>query len=73
MLKIREMLRLSLDAGLSQNQIALALQSAKGSVNQTLKRFKASGVTWPLPEGMKDSELIALLYGARAYRSPHIG
>jgi len=66
MLKIREMLRLSLDAGLSQNQIAQALQSAKGSVNQTLKRFKASGVTWPLPEDMKDSGLLALLYGARA-------
>jgi transposase len=64
MLKIREMLRLSLDAGLSQNQIAQALRSAKGSVNQTLKRFKASGVTWPLPEGMKDSELLALLYHA---------
>ena len=63
MLKIREMLRLSLDAGLSQNQIAQALRTAKGSVNETLKRFKASEVTWPLPEGMKDSELFALLYG----------
>lgn len=64
MLKIREMLRLSHDAALSQNQIAQALRTAKGSVNETLKRFKASLVTWPLPEGMKDSELFALLYGA---------
>jgi transposase len=65
MLKIREILRLSLDADLSQNQVAQALRTAKGSVNETLKRFKASKVTWPLPDGMKDSELFALLYGAR--------
>jgi transposase len=64
MLKIREMLRLSHEAALSQNQIAQALKTAKGSVNETLKRFKASTVTWPLPEGMKDSELFALLYDA---------
>jgi transposase len=64
MLKLREILRLSIDARLSQNQIAKALHTAKGTVNQTLKRFTKSKVPWPLPEGMKDSELFALLYTA---------
>lgn len=63
MLKISEIIRLSLAAGLSQNQIALALGLSKGAVNQTLKRFQASSVTYPLPEGLKDSELFAILYG----------
>lgn len=64
MLKIREILRLSHEAGLSQNQIAHALRTSKGSVNETLRKFKASKVSWPLPLDMKDSEVFALLYSA---------
>ncbi len=44
MLKIREVIRLTRDAGLSQNQIAMALGLSKGSVNQTLRRFNTSTV-----------------------------
>lgn len=62
MFKVREILRMAFHSHLSQNQIAAALRCSKGVVNQTLKRFKESGVTWPLPDSLVDTEIHLLLY-----------
>lgn len=60
---VRDILRLSRENSLSQNQIARALGLSKGVVQKTLSGLLKSGLPWPLPEGMADAELEALLYG----------
>ena len=34
----------------------------RGSVSRILERSTAANLTWPLPEGMTDAELEAILY-----------
>lgn len=60
---VREILRLSRESGLSQNQISKALGLSKGVVQKTLSTFLKSLLTWPLPEGMSDADVAAALYG----------
>ena len=62
MRQIREILRYHCDIGLSLERIARALGLSKGAVHNTLQRFRASGLLWPLPEGLSDSNLEARLY-----------
>lgn len=62
MRKIREVLRLHFDNGLSNRQIADALRISKTSIFNTLSRFKESGITWPIPEDMPETKLEALIY-----------
>jgi transposase len=38
---------------------------------QTLKRFEASGVGWPSPDGLTDGELEASLYANRRSKRGH--
>ena len=65
MRKVREILRLHFESGLSNRQIADALRISKTSVFNNLGRFKESGIIWPVPEGMPDTELEAVVYGGR--------
>ena len=60
---VREILRLSRDSGLSQNQISKALGLSKGVVQKTLSTFLKSSLPWPLTEGMTDAILATALYG----------
>jgi transposase len=60
--KIRDILRLSLEAKLTLNQIALAVRMSKSGVRNCLKRFKHSGMSYPLPAEMTDTELENSLY-----------
>jgi len=62
MRKIREILRLHFDSGLSNQQIADALRISKTSVFNTLCRFTESEITWPVPEDIPEAELEARLY-----------
>ena len=62
MKKTREILRLHFDCNLSNRQIADATRQSKGSIFNCISRFKASGQEWPLPEGMRDSQLEHSLY-----------
>ncbi len=55
--KIRDVLRLHHEAGLSQNRIALALGISKGAVAKYLSLTRAQKLTWPLPEEMNDGAL----------------
>ncbi len=62
MRKLREILRLHFESGLSNWQIANALRISKTSVFNTLARFKESEITWPIPEDMHDTELETRIY-----------
>ncbi len=62
MRKVREILRLHYESGLSNQQIADALRVSKTSVFNTLGRFKESGMSWPVPKDLTDTELEAGIY-----------
>lgn len=62
MRKTREILRLHFDGKLSNQQIADAVKKSKGSIFNCLERFKAAGLSWPLPEQISDSQLADKLY-----------
>jgi transposase len=62
MRKIRELLRLRFAQGLSQRAIGTSLRISTGAVNACLSRARLAGLNWPLPEGVDDSQLEALLY-----------
>src|SRR5215475_7431994 len=57
MRKLKELLRLKYEAGLSQRQIAGALRLSLGVVNKYLKAAEAAGITWPLPEDLSEGQL----------------
>ncbi len=62
MRKIREVLRLRFAQKLSQRAIGVSLRLSTGAVNTYLSRARLAGVGWPLPDGLDDAQLEALLY-----------
>lgn len=62
MRKIREILRLCFEVGLSFRQISQCADVSTGAIQKMLKRLDASGVSWPLPEGMTEPLLAGRLY-----------
>jgi transposase len=60
MRKIREVLRLKFEVGLSARQIAVSLQVSRASVGDYLNRFAASGLIWP--SALTDTELQRRLF-----------
>jgi len=64
MKKAREILRLHFDCKLSNQQIADAIRTSKGSVFNCITRFKKAGLAWPLPQEMSDSRLEKNMYPA---------
>jgi len=66
MRKIRDVLRLSLHEGLSLRDVAASLQIPFTTVGDHVRRAKAAGLSWPLPEGLDDDALEALLFSAAA-------
>lgn len=63
MRKIKEVLRLKYDLKLKHRQIAKSLNISAGAVSYLVNDAKAKGLTWPLPIGLSDGELEALIYG----------
>ena len=63
MRKFNEVLRLRFELGLSQAQIARSCSISQASVSNCLKRARAAGVSWPLPEGWDEARLEEALYG----------
>jgi transposase len=57
MRKIREVLRLRLDQGLPQRAVAQSLGLSQGAVHRYVARARRAGLSWPLPEGLDDSQL----------------
>lgn len=62
MRKIRELLRLKFDLGLSDRKIAASLLIARSTVKECLSRTAAAGIRWPLPDTLDDAQLEARLY-----------
>ncbi len=62
MREIRKILQYRLELQVSAAKTASILQKSKGVIIETLKRFKASGLNWPLPDTLTDTALEECLY-----------
>lgn len=62
MRKIREILRLKGECGLSDRKISRSCLVSRSAVAECLERATDAGLTWPLPDGLDDERLDALLY-----------
>jgi len=76
MRKIKDILRLRHEAGLSYRGIAQALNIGYGTVVDYLKRAAVAGLSWPVPEELGERELGRLLFptqvvtGQRRFAEP---
>jgi transposase len=61
MRSVREILRLKAE-GLSDRAIARSTRLARSTVSDYAGRAAAAGLSWPLPEGLTDTALGALLF-----------
>lgn len=59
---IHDILRLSIEAHLSNRAIAASIGVSHSTVKDILDRFHASGLSWPLPETLQAQALEAALY-----------
>jgi transposase len=62
MRRIREVLRLKHECGLSHRQVSASTGMSKGSVSEYLRRAAEAGVTWELARELDDRELEARLF-----------
>ena len=62
MRKIKEVLRLKFEVGLSYDAIGQSCNIGHTTVGEYLRRAKDAGLMWPLPEDIDDSALENLLY-----------
>jgi DNA-binding MarR family transcriptional regulator len=62
MRKIHLVLRLFFEAGLSIRAIARSIQSSPATVGDYIRRAKAAGLTWPLPDELDERRLEATLF-----------
>lgn len=62
MRKIKEVLRLKWDKGLSNRQIAAACGISRPTVSEYLRRFSEAGLNWPLPTDLDESKLEQKLF-----------
>ncbi len=69
MRKVREILRLTFDGGLPSREVARRVGVGSTGVRVMLPRFRASALTWPLPDVLTDTALERELYGVAATRS----
>lgn len=64
MTNYREILRLD-SQGISQRSISASCECSRNTVSNTLKRAEEQGISWPLPKGMSDGDLIECLFPER--------
>jgi len=62
MRKIREVLRLKWEGGLSNRAVAHSCSISPTTVSEYVRRAQATGLTWPLPEALGEDQLYALLF-----------
>jgi transposase len=62
MRRIRNVLRLKFETGLSDRNLAAAVGVSKGAVAAYVSRARAAGLSWPLPAGLDDTELERRLF-----------
>lgn len=68
--KIREVIRLHFEAGLSNRAVARACQVSNSTVGEYLERTQKASLSWPLPEGLGDEELWRRLYPEESNLKP---
>jgi transposase-like protein len=68
---VREVLRLKFVGGVPTREIARRIGVAASTVRATLKRFQASGLSWPLPEEMTDAALEERLFANAGTKQGH--
>jgi hypothetical protein len=71
MRRIREALPLHLQAGLSYNEVGLALKVSKSVVGKYVSLARAAGVDWDVAQTLDDEALEARLYRPALPRSSH--
>lgn len=64
MRKIKEVLRLKWDKGLSNRQIAACCGISRPTVSEYLRRFSEAGLSWPLPAEVDETRLEQQLFPA---------
>lgn len=62
MRKIKEVLRLKWERGLSHRQIAKSCSTSRSTVSEYVSRAEAAGLSWPLPPEMDEGRLETLLF-----------
>ena len=62
MRKVREVLRLKHALGVSERRIAVSAGVGRSTIAEYLRRAAVIGITWPVPEGMDDTELERRLF-----------
>ena len=62
MRKIKEVLRLTYQSGLSARQVARSLNISRSTVKEYQGRAERAGLGWPLPDTVSDQELEQKLY-----------
>ncbi|MEW5867602.1 MAG: ATP-binding protein [Bacillota bacterium] len=62
MRKIKEILRLKHENGLSVRKIGTCCNLNRSTVSDYLARAKIAGISWPIPDGMDDETLENLLF-----------
>ena len=71
MRRIREVLRLHLQAELSYTEVSSALKISKSVVGKYVSLARAASVDWVIAEGLSDEELEARLYRPALPRASH--
>ncbi len=69
MRKLKEMLRLHFEVGLSNREIARSLSVSHSTVNDLLGRLQVAGLGWPLPAELDEVALEAMLYTGNTGKS----
>ena len=62
MRKIKEVLRLGYENQVSMRKISLCCRLGTGTTQEYFRRFRVSGLSWPLPEDVSDEALERLLF-----------
>ena len=62
MRKIKEVLRLKFEVGLTYEEIGQSCNLGSTTVGEYLRRAKEASLGWPVPEEMDDGSLERLLY-----------
>lgn len=66
MRKIKQILQLHHESGLSRRAISITVGTSYGSVANYLNRAQKAGISWPLPEGMDERDLGRLLFPSQS-------
>ena len=69
MRKIKEVLRLKHQQGLSARQIARVCGMARSTVSEYLSRARGAGISWPLPADVDEATIEAQLFSTKESRN----